>query len=136
MQGIDFIRRSTRPFIPRSSVRRRAMFLVVDKANLSDEGEQKCGKMFNCSSRIKRRVERRNEQLNLLPRLRHTLSRTQKLVLFSKPSQYSQHSQASLIPISSKWEQSIFKNSVFHLRINRKKNRQAYINLLIIHIIL
>ena len=74
---------------PRSSVRRRVMFLVMDKAGLSGEGEQKCGKMFNCSSRIKRRVERRNEQLNLLPRLRHTLSRTQKLVLFYKPSQYS-----------------------------------------------
>ena len=93
---------------PRSSVRRRAMFLVVDKVGLSGEGEQKYGKMFNCSSRIKRRVERRNEQLNLLLRLRHTLSRTQKLVLFSKTSQYSQHSQASLIPISTYWEQSIF----------------------------
>ena len=69
----------------RSSVRRRAMFLVMDKAGLSDEDEQKCGKMFNYSSRIKRRVERRNEQLNLLPRLRHTLSHTQKLVFFLNP---------------------------------------------------
>ena len=112
---IVFCRGLTSSPAPRSSVRRRAMFLVVDKAGLSVDVKQKCGKMFDCSSRIKRRVERRNEQSNLLPRLRHTLSRTQWLVLFSNPSQYFQHSQVSLIPISSKWEQSISKKQFHYL---------------------
>ena len=116
LRGDNFLQGGASPGVPpallspRSSVRRRAMFLVMDKAGLSGEGEQKCGTMFNCSSRIKRRVERRNEQSNLLPRLRHTLSRIQWLVLFS------QRSQSSHISISSKWEQSIEKREEFEER--------------------
>ena len=113
LQGGGFTRRSIRPFIPRSSVRRRAMFLVMDKAGLSGEDEQKCGKMFDCSSRIKRRVERRNDETNLLPRIRHTLSRTQWFVLFAQLSQHSQCSQFSHILISPYWEQSIL---IRHIR--------------------
>ena len=47
---IIFCRGLTSSPAPRSSVRRRAMFLVVYKAGLSGECEQKYGKMFNCSS--------------------------------------------------------------------------------------
>ena len=45
LQGADFA-----PLHPPSSVRRRAMLLKMWKAGLSDDVEQKCGKMFVSSS--------------------------------------------------------------------------------------
>ena len=45
LQGADFA-----PLHPPSSVRRRAMLLEVCKIGLIGDVEQKCGKMFDCSS--------------------------------------------------------------------------------------